>query len=80
MPPKKVLKVVPKEEVEKRQKKEEIIKREKEEKDIQEEIQKYISQLSDFEIKVLEIAKRKLESSFRLDKSIGFLEWQKSNI
>ena len=38
-------------------------------------IQTYISQLSDIEKKVLSIAKDHLETSFRIEKSLGFKEW-----
>jgi len=39
----------------------------------------YIAQLTPMELKVLNIAKTHLETSFSLEKSIGFLEWQKKN-
>ena len=38
-------------------------------------IRKYISQLSAQELKVLNIAKEHLGSSFNIEKSIGFLKW-----
>ena len=38
-------------------------------------IQTYISQLSDIEKKVLSIAKDHLETSFSIEKSLGFKEW-----
>ncbi len=37
----------------------------------------YLKQLTPFQIKANEIAKRKLESSYCLEKSIGFLEFKK---
>ena len=37
----------------------------------------YMAQLSPMEKKVLEIAKSHLESSFSLEKSIGFQNWKK---
>ena len=39
----------------------------------------YISQLNDIEKKVLTIAKEHLETSFSIEKSIGFKQWLKSN-
>jgi hypothetical protein len=41
------------------------------------EIEKYIAQLSSIELRVLNIAKQHLESSFNITKSVGFIEWQK---
>ncbi len=38
----------------------------------------YLKQLTPFQIKANEIAKRKLESSYCIEKSIGFLEFKKS--
>ena len=40
----------------------------------------YISQMSVQERKAYEIAKEHLETSFNIDKSIGFIEWKKSKI
>ena len=40
--------------------------------------QSYIDQLSSTEKKALEIAKRDLETSFDIEKSIGFKDWLKS--
>lgn len=37
----------------------------------------YLKQLTPFQIKANEIAKRKLDSSYCLEKSIGFLEFKK---
>ena len=45
--------------------------------DMEDLINEYISQLTDTEKKALEIAKRDLESSFDICKSIGFLAWLK---
>ena len=42
---------------------------------INNDIQTYISQLSDIEKKVLSIAKDHLETSFSIEKSLGFKEW-----
>ena len=42
-----------------------------------EEQNEYIAQLSPMEKKVLEIARSHLETSFSLEKSIGFQEWKK---
>ena len=42
-------------------------------------IQSYIEQLSPTEKKALEIAKRDLETSFDLEKSIGFNDWLKNS-
>lgn len=39
----------------------------------------YISQLNDIEKKVFTIAKEHLETSFSIEKSIGFKQWLKSN-
>ena len=39
----------------------------------------YTEQLTEIERIVLEIAKHQLESSFCLEKSIGFIEWRKHN-
>lgn len=38
----------------------------------------YISQLNDIEKKVLTIAKEHLETSFSIEKSIGFKQWLKN--
>jgi hypothetical protein len=43
----------------------------------EEEEKAYMAQLSPIEKKVLEIAKSHLESSFSLEKSIGFENWKK---
>lgn len=42
-------------------------------------IQIYISQLNEIEKKVLTIAKEHLETSFSIEKSIGFKQWLKNN-
>jgi len=39
----------------------------------------YVSQLNDIEKKVLTIAKEHLETSFSIEKSIGFKQWLKNN-
>lgn len=44
----------------------------------QELLDKYVKQLDSTELKAIEIAKRILQSSFCLEKSIGYLEFQKS--
>ena len=53
----------------------EILKNISSEKDA--EITRYIDQLSEGERKTYEIAKEHLESSFSIEKSIGFINWQK---
>ena len=47
--------------------------------DIETLIANYISQLNDIEKKVLTIAKEHLETSFSIEKSIGFKQWLKNN-
>jgi hypothetical protein len=42
-------------------------------------VDNYISQLNDIEKKVLTIAKEHLETSFSIEKSIGFKQWLKNN-
>ena len=42
-------------------------------------ITNYIDSLTTIERLVLEMAKRHLESSFCIEKSIGFIEWMKLN-
>jgi hypothetical protein len=49
-----------------------------EEEEIKKLVDIYISQLNDIEKKVLTIAKEHLETSFSLEKSIGFKQWLKS--
>lgn len=39
-------------------------------------IKEYINQLDDMEKIVLEVAIQQLESSFSIEKSIGFLKWK----
>jgi len=46
---------------------------------IEELITKYINSLNTLEKEALNIAKEQLESSFCLEKSIGFLEFKKEN-
>ena len=41
------------------------------------DIQEYLERISERERKVIEIAKEVLESSFNIQKSIGFEEWKK---
>jgi hypothetical protein len=43
-------------------------------------IKDYIESLSSIEIKALIIAMRELESSFSIEKSIGFINFQKNTI
>ncbi len=50
----------------------------KEETDDELIVNNYLKQLTPFQIKANEIAKRKLESSYCIEKSIGFLEFKKS--
>ena len=40
-------------------------------------VDEYIKQLNEVELLALQIAKEDLESSFSIDKSIGFLKWKK---
>ena len=47
--------------------------------EIQKLINIYISQLNDIEKKVLTIEKEHLETSFSIEKSIGFKQWLKNN-
>ena len=42
-------------------------------------VEKYIKQMDDKSKKVYEIAKENLESSFSIEKSIGFIKWRKKN-
>lgn len=42
-------------------------------------INKYLSTLSDIEKMALEIAKKDLDTSFDIEKCIGFLKWLKKN-
>ena len=42
------------------------------------DIEKYLKHISDNERQTYEIAKSHLESSFSIEKSIGFLTWKKS--
>ena len=53
-------------------------KLQEEEEEIKKLVDIYISQLNDIEKKVLTIAKEHLETSFSLEKSIGFKQWLKS--
>jgi len=40
-------------------------------------IQKYIDSLTAIELKAYNIAKSQLQSSFSIEKSIGFIEWMR---
>jgi hypothetical protein len=40
-------------------------------------IKKYIESLTAIELKAYEIAKTHLQSSFSIEKSIGFIEWKR---
>jgi hypothetical protein len=42
-------------------------------------VDKYLESLNDMERKAYNIAVSKLESSFSLEKSIGFIAWKKLN-
>ena len=41
------------------------------------DVEKYLQQLSDSERKTYEIANQHLESSFSIEKSIGYIKWKK---
>lgn len=41
-------------------------------------VTEYINSLDDFEIQAMNIAKRMLQSSFDIEKSIGFLDFKKN--
>ena len=43
------------------------------------EISRYLEQLSEGERKTYEIAKQHLQSSFSIEKSIGFINWKKES-
>jgi hypothetical protein len=45
--------------------------------ELEEKIKQYIDSLDEIEKKALNIAKKELESSFEIEKSIGFLEFIK---
>lgn len=45
---------------------------------IQEQVKEYISTLNDREKMVLEIAKEHLQSSFCIERSVGFVKWKNS--
>jgi len=49
-----------------------------EETQLKSEIQEYISQMDELEKKSYLIAKDHLESSFSIEKSVGFLKWKAS--
>jgi hypothetical protein len=42
-------------------------------------IKKYIDSLTAIELKAYEIAKTHLQSSFSVEKSIGFIEWRRKH-
>lgn len=46
---------------------------------IEQAIEQYVSSLSEIEKLTLEVAKRQLESSFEMNKSIGFIKYLKDN-
>ena len=46
---------------------------------IEEALEQYVSSLSEIEKLTLEVAKRQLESSFEMNKSIGFIKYLKDN-
>lgn len=47
---------------------------------LQEQIQEYILTLNEREKLVLEIAHEHLQSSFCIERSVGFVKWKKSKI
>ena len=49
-------------------------------KNIDDNVQKYIDSLTEIELKAYNIAKSQLQSSFSIEKSIGFIEWTKKKI
>lgn len=49
-----------------------------EEEILQEQIEEYISSLNEREKIVLEIAREHLQSSFSIERSVGFLKWKNS--
>lgn len=51
--------------------------KEKEKEETAELIEKYIKSLNEFEIEAMNIAKKMLETSFDIEKSIGFLKFKK---
>ena len=44
-------------------------------KNIDEKIKKYVDSLTVIELKAYAIAKAQLQSSFSIEKSVGFIEW-----
>ncbi len=54
-----------------------IIKMETSNNDCSDPIESYLQSLSAIELKALEIAKTQLQSSFSVEKSIGYIEWVK---
>lgn len=55
-----------------------IVKRKKSSVKPQDKVSLYINQMSDQEKMVLNIAKEHLETSFCIEKSIGYLQWSKN--
>ena len=49
-----------------------------EEEILEEQIQEYILTLNDREKRVMEIAREHLESSFCIERSVGFIKWKNS--
>ena len=52
----------------------------KEPKEPNKEIIKYLEQLSNIEKKIIKKAEEVLETSFNIERSIGFIEWKKKYI
>jgi hypothetical protein len=46
---------------------------------IEQALEQYVSSLSEIEKLTLEVAKRQLQSSFEINKSIGFIKYLKDN-
>ena len=45
--------------------------------DCSDQVESYLQSLNAIELKALEIAKTQLQSSFSIEKSIGYIEWVK---
>jgi hypothetical protein len=45
--------------------------------DRSDQVESYLQSLNAIELKALEIAKTQLQSSFSIEKSIGYIEWVK---
>ena len=54
-----------------------MLKQQNEKQNEKQNIEQYISTFSSMEKRAFEIAKKNLESSFDIEKSIGFCEWKK---